>query len=812
MIRVTILLFLPVSSALPTPTPAPDPKPPHIFQALNCMGHNGARVKTFYGTSPADCNHAEIFQTPVTKAAQIITVPPLHPLEAIHCLVKVKIYTATCGNTDSTNGRNFYLYNKEVVNEIFSPTPEECFKSNKTNQLVWIIPPAGSYPGEQVTSPLVAGRAQGKFYPYGQRPGTYSCSGFTWLDDRGKAHINAALEVVYTIEVRPRWLTYNRLDGRLVVPQLVSFQMADANQFKREVPPAPKPAIRHKDIHHTDPERIRTLEIVTRIATPEQQKILFSDLPGNDRNIKAIANDPHKSALVETIMAPFYKNFTGGAQEYREREWAKRSIDLILTWFADVAYGLFVISSQTIPTTQCDSSRVITETHQGELFMSNNKKFNNVYRFQDTETKVGLAASLGQEVTLCGRKVNSLHRANVFILIVDTVKQFLKIPHAGDQFLDPEMQTQSKIISLAATSTLNFVGMHEAMDVRACELHRNTIKNSLSLITHDLQEMVDSEGTPLLTFTQGEVVYAVECLKEDVIVRSTEGICCNELPVLAKDKNTGAFSVEMFLAPFSRRLTPFCSPTPCITSYPSYHNVSSPTELAYYKVTNGIPSLTKSIPPPLNPTGINNSYLLPNQENGILNEEQQTDLARRVHTGQAREAVVSTASLGVVASFHSWLAPIIHPIKKQVPHDFMNAFETVFSDGPIPGLLGKLPYYIQIGLGIITLALALWAGSHATFLIVSFIKTATVSLRDAFHTTLAPTFGMKRAIQFTNKQEVINMANMESLQSVTNTTKQIEVQNKYFQECIKEQVTNLQTDVQYLKDNCTCKIRSGQCQ
>jgi hypothetical protein len=56
------------------------------------------------------------------------------------------------------------------------------------------------------------------------------------------------------------------------------------------------------------------------------------------------------------------------------------------------------------------------------------------------------------------------------------------------------------------------------------------------------------------------------------------------------------------------------------------------------------------------------------------------------------------------------------------------------------------------------------------------------------------------------------MTNMESLQSVTNTTKQIEVQNKYFQECIKEQVTNLQTDVQYLKDNCTCKIRSGQCQ
>ena len=159
MIRVATLLLLPAVSAIPTPSPAPDPKPPFTFQALNCMGHNRAKVKTFYGSSPADCNHAEIFQTPVNKAAQIITVPQLHPLEAIHCLVKVQIYTATCGNTDSTNGRNFYLYNKEVVNEVFSPTPEECFKSNKTNQLVWVIPPAGSYPGEQVTSPLVVASA-----------------------------------------------------------------------------------------------------------------------------------------------------------------------------------------------------------------------------------------------------------------------------------------------------------------------------------------------------------------------------------------------------------------------------------------------------------------------------------------------------------------------------------------------------------------------------------------------------------------------------------------------------------------------------
>ena len=227
---------------------------------------------------------------------------------------------------------------------------------------------------------------------------------------------------------------------------------------------------------------------------------------------------------------------------------------MILTWFADITFGLFVMQSQDIPTTQCDSARTITQTSQGELFISNNHKFSNVFRFQDPQTKVGLAATLGEHQTLCGRRVNALHRTDLFILIADTVNQFLKIPEASSEFLDPRLQTNSKITSLTAISTLNIVGLHEAMDVRACELHKKTMENALSLITHDMQEVTDSDGTPLLTFTNGEAIYAVECLKEDVIARSTEGICCNQLPIYIRDKTTNEFSVEMFMAPFTRRI------------------------------------------------------------------------------------------------------------------------------------------------------------------------------------------------------------------------------------------------------------------
>ena len=571
------------------------------------------------------------------------------------------------------------------------------------------------------------------------------------------------------------------------------------------------PAIRHKDIHHEDPERIRALGIVTRIATPQQKKILFSDLPGNDHNIKAIAENPFKSALVEKILDPFYKNFSVGTQEYREKEWAKRSIKMILTWFADITYGLFVMQSQDIPTTLCDSARIITQTSQGELFVSNNNKFSNVFRFQDPETKIGLAASLGEQQTLCGRRVNTLHRTDVFILIADTVSQFLKIPTAGSEFLDPMMQTHSKITSLTATSTLNIVGLHEAMDVRACELHKKTMENSLSLITHDMQEVTDSDGTPLLTFTNGEAIYAVECLKEEVIARSTEGICCNQLPIYTKDKTTNDFSVEMFMAPFTRRVQQFCSPIPCTPAYPSYYNVSSQTELAYYRVTNGIPHLTKDAPSPLSPTGLNDSYLHTNQEEGILSKEQEDGLTTRIHTGQAREAVISTASLGVVASFNSWLAPIIHPIKQKVPPAFMNAFDTVFSDGPLPGLLGKLPYYLQIALAIITLVMVLWGASHLAFLGIGFLKTATVNIKDAFHTNLAPTLGIKRALNFTTEQTKINKAQSTSIQQTSDTVQQIQIQNNFFKNYVTDTLEQQQSDIDYLKNNCRCRQRHDQC-
>ena len=103
----------------------------------------------------------------------------------------------------------------------------------------------------------------------------------------------------------------------------------------------------------------------------------------------------------------------------------------------------------------------------------------------------------------------------------------------------------------------------------------------------------------------------------------------------------------MYLSPFPKRITPFCSPTQCVKHYPSFHNVSSPTREVYYRVVDGIPQLTDTVPPPLTPRGVGSSHILPNDKSTIYTKDQDFNLQKRIHQGQAREAILTTVYLAL---------------------------------------------------------------------------------------------------------------------------------------------------------------------
>ena len=553
------------------------------------------------------------------------------------------------------------------------------------------------------------------------------------------------------------------------------------------------------------------LNIVTRVATPQEKKLLFGTETDNHANIESIAKDPFRSKLVDQIIASYSKNFSAGNEEFHHRDWAKRSVEHLLTWLHDSVLGIFVLLTQDLPLSQCDSARVIAETHHGHYFQSKNSRFTSIYRFKDPQSDIGLAAFLDKQVDLCGTKMWAIHRTEILINMVNSSLQFANLPPVTEQFLDSDIQADSKLVTLATTSTLNMVTMHQKLDVRACEIHRDTIRNSLSLITNDLQYMQDEGGQPMFSFTQGEVVYSLPCRQQEARARSTPGICCSELPIWVKDKETGEFTTEMYLSPFSKRITPFCSPTQCVKHYPSYHNVSSPEREVYYRIIDGIPELTDTAPAPLTPRGVGSSHIVPNDKSTVYTEDQDFNLQKRIHQGQAREAFLTTASLGIVSTINNLLAPIIPAVKAEIPSNFMSALETFFSTGPIQGILANLPYYAQIAIGFGSIILFLWGMSHFGFLGVTFCTKATDNIKDAFLTTAAPTIGLSKLITFSNAQATVNDATKQSIQEVSNSTQKMMIQNTWFKQYVTQTLEQHKSDIQYLKDNCVCKARHNQC-
>ena len=809
-----ILCVMALAMSLPLPTPKDSQEEieqPYTFKGLNCFTQSSTEVKSFYAAEPANCDNADIFLKPTQKPAQIITVADFHPIQAVWCSVQVRAVTASCGESKSINMRNHYMFNKQIINTEFSPPAQECFRANKTNTLTWVIPQLGSYTGQSITTPLNHGMAEGTHYAYNQVPGSYGCTGFTWTDPRNLTHLNAAIQIDFSVKVQSIWLQYSLEQQTLIAPDLVTFHMSNANKFNRTIPQPLEPAIRHKNIHIKDPERIRMLNIVTRVSTPQEKKLLFGTETDNHANIETIAKDPFRSKLVDKIIASYSKNFSAGREEFYHRDWAKRSTDHLLTWLHDSALGVFVFLTQDLPLSKCDSARIVAETHHGQYFQSKNTRFNSIYRFKDPQTDIGLAAFLDEQVDLCGTKMWAIHRTQILINMVNSSLQFAKLPLVTEQFLDLDIQTDSKLVSLATTSTLNMVTMHQKLDIRACQIHRDTIRNSLSLITNDLQYMQDEGGQPMYSFTQGEVVYSLPCQEQEARARSTPGVCCSELPIWTKDADTGEFITEMYLSPFSKRITPFCSPTQCVKNYPSFHNVSSPTREAYYKVVDGVPELTHSAPPPLTPRGVGTSYLLPNDKSTIYTKDQDFNLQKRIHQGQAREAVLTTVSLGIVSTIDSWLAPIIPAVKAEIPSNFMSALETFFSTGPIQGFLGKLPYYAQLVLGFGSIILFFWAMAHFGFLGVTFCTKASEDIKDAFLTTAAPTVGLSKVITFNNQQEKVNDSTKQSIKQVSDSTEKILIQNNWFKSYVTQTLEKQQSDINFLKNNCVCKTRNYQC-
>ena len=145
------------------------------------------------------------------------------------------------------------------------------------------------------------------------------------------------------------------------------------------------------------------------------------------------------------------------------------------------------------------------------------------------------------------------------------------------------------------------INMAESVDSNFCQLHKNVVSNKLNLVTSNLQQLQDNNGEFLQTFTAGETIFTLSCVKIEAIARDEPRVCCQELPIFIWDPDTEAFTKEAYMEPFTRRLSNFCNSRLCTPRFAATWNVSSDTDLLFYSSTNGTVALTRSAPPPYDP-------------------------------------------------------------------------------------------------------------------------------------------------------------------------------------------------------------------
>ena len=484
-----------------------------------------------------------------------------------------------------------------------------------------------------------------------------------------------------------------------------------------------------------------------QVIPPEDKRVLFQEGLTVDDKLAAVARDPQKAQLYNRLLLEHHKNLSLNRVDYQSQRYS-RSATQPYIWFNDMKLGLFVLPTKMVPSSPCDSLREIMRINRAQYYKSEKANtFSNVVTFQEPNTGTGLAVLLQNETELCGHKFFSLQRDDLYLNLPNSTDNYLSIPRARDRFLNPSLSFDSKIMSVATSATLAVINIAESVDSNFCQLHKNIVKNKSNLITSSLTQLQDQDNRYLQTVVAGETIFTLTCQQIPAIARNEDGLCCQELPIYIFDTDTKAFTKQAYMEPFSRRLSNYCNARVCSSRFPATWNVSSDKELLFYSSTNGTVFLTQSPPPPYDPENLQPTKITEVMALDILDKEQREEITNTFQVGQARAAISSTLTVGVLHTMSQYIPPMINGAKEVVPSNILANMETFLSQSPFAALIARLPRFMQTGVAIITIILLVWTAGHLGFLIVYFIKKLKMGCRKSFYTHFAPTLQLQRLTQ-----------------------------------------------------------------
>ena len=177
---------------------------------------------------------------------------------------------------------------------------------------------------------------------------------------------------------------------------------------------------RHNDVLKTDVERVQMLVRLGQVITPEEHRILFQEGLSNDDKLAAIARDPQKAQLYNKLLLRHHENLLLNKVDYQPSRYS-RSVSQPLTWYNDKKLGIFVLPSNMVPTSPCDSLREIIRIDKAKYFQSEKAhSFSNIVTFQEPNSGTGLAVLLQNKKQSFAIIISSAYNVMTFIYFFPT--------------------------------------------------------------------------------------------------------------------------------------------------------------------------------------------------------------------------------------------------------------------------------------------------------------------------------------------------------------------------------------------------------
>ena len=313
--------------------------------------------------------------------------------------------------------------------------------------------------------------------------------------------------------------------------------------------------------------------------------------------------------------------------------------------YKDLSLGTFAYDTRDIPQSDCEKVITLGTSNEALLYNSRSEAPDIImFRKNDTNTHVGL--TLHEKIAVCGHEGYRTSVKDVMVILLNPKDLFINTSSALPD-LDNEIVLESAFVSIAVKAELssdqNFMQLEEEL----CHIQRASMDSKLQLLKQPKAQIFNSNGQPLHVVATGETLVVFSCNEVSAKLRHSSKLCCEELPILLKDKE-GNYKVEAYSEATTRRVKMSCTETVCAGPIRPGFNIGSSMRPTWVYI-NADGSIMKGLTPEtFHPRTLFRSNYIDVNEEGLFSMEDRKHMQEISELRDARKAVAAHLQMRIV--------------------------------------------------------------------------------------------------------------------------------------------------------------------